>query len=108
MSLGKYCRTRPFMFSLEPRCHGLCGSQKYTAIPVALASSLCLVISRPWSYVTLWRNTSHLGNVSTPLTADGARLAVEHGSNVAQTVVLLEQAGHGHAFFGLELLVVPG
>ncbi len=25
---GKYCRSRPFVFSLEPRCHGLCGSQK--------------------------------------------------------------------------------
>src|ERR1700720_3524690 len=25
---GKYCRSRPLVFSLEPRCHGLCGSQK--------------------------------------------------------------------------------
>jgi hypothetical protein len=25
---GKYCRTRPFVFSLVGRCHGLCGSQK--------------------------------------------------------------------------------
>ena len=25
---GKYCRSRPFVFSFEPRCHGLCGSQK--------------------------------------------------------------------------------
>ena len=26
--LGKYWRRRPLVFSLVPRCHGLCGSQK--------------------------------------------------------------------------------
>ena len=26
--LGKYCRSRPLVFSLDPRCHGLRGSQK--------------------------------------------------------------------------------
>lgn len=26
--LGKYCRSRPFVFSFEPRCQGLAGSQK--------------------------------------------------------------------------------
>ena len=26
--LGKYCRSSPLVFSLVPRCHGLCGSQK--------------------------------------------------------------------------------
>src|SRR3954470_5723380 len=25
---GKYCRSNPFVFSLVPRCQGLCGSQK--------------------------------------------------------------------------------
>ncbi len=25
---GKYCRSSPLVFSLVPRCHGLCGSQK--------------------------------------------------------------------------------
>jgi len=25
---GKYCRRRPLVISLEPRCHGRCGSQK--------------------------------------------------------------------------------
>jgi transposase len=25
---GRYWRSRPLVFSLEPRCHGLCGSQK--------------------------------------------------------------------------------
>jgi hypothetical protein len=32
---GKYCRSRPLVFSFDPRCHGLCGSQKYTSILVA-------------------------------------------------------------------------
>src|ERR1700688_4258861 len=27
--LGKYCLSRPLVFSFDPRCHGLCGSQKY-------------------------------------------------------------------------------
>src|SRR5665811_1961662 len=26
--LGKYWRNNPFVFSLDPRCHGECGSQK--------------------------------------------------------------------------------
>src|SRR5277367_6575034 len=26
--LGKYCRNNPLVFSFEPRCQGLCGSQK--------------------------------------------------------------------------------
>ena len=25
---GKYCLSRPLVFSFEPRYHGLCGSQK--------------------------------------------------------------------------------
>src|ERR1019366_3068952 len=33
--LGKYCLSRPLVFSLDPRCHGLCGSQKYTSMLVA-------------------------------------------------------------------------
>ena len=45
----------PFMFSLEPRCEGLSGSQKYTAMHVRLLSSLCIAISRPWSNVMLKR-----------------------------------------------------
>jgi hypothetical protein len=32
---GKYCLSRPLVFSLDPRCYGLCGSQKYTAMSVA-------------------------------------------------------------------------
>src|ERR1700692_2058499 len=32
---GKYCLSRPLVFSFDPRCHGLCGSQKYTSILVA-------------------------------------------------------------------------
>ena len=38
---GRCCRTRPFMFSLERRCHGECVTQKYTPSFNALASSLC-------------------------------------------------------------------
>src|SRR5258707_4361545 len=32
---GKYCLSRPLVLSFEPRCHGLCGSQKYTSMLVA-------------------------------------------------------------------------
>ena len=48
-----------------------------------------------------------LGGVAMALSADGTGGSVEEGGNVAQAVVLLEQAGHGHAVFGLELLVSP-
>lgn len=33
--LGKYCRNKRLVFSFDPRCQGLCGSQKYTATSVA-------------------------------------------------------------------------
>jgi len=36
--LGKYCRSKRLVFSLEPRCQGLCGSQKYTAMSVCVTS----------------------------------------------------------------------
>ena len=36
--LGKYCRSSPLVFSLVPRCQGLCGSQKYTCRPVSILS----------------------------------------------------------------------
>jgi len=32
---GKYCLSRPLVFSLDPRCQGLLESQKYTLISVA-------------------------------------------------------------------------
>lgn len=32
---GKYCLSRPLVFWFDPRCYGLCGSQKYTSILVA-------------------------------------------------------------------------
>ena len=31
---GKYCLSNRLVFSLVPRCHGLCGSAKYTSSPV--------------------------------------------------------------------------
>jgi hypothetical protein len=40
------------VFSLVPRCQGLCGSQKYTFTLVATVNSLCLAISKPRSQVT--------------------------------------------------------
>ena len=30
MPFGMYYLSNPFVFSLLPRCHGFCGSQKYT------------------------------------------------------------------------------
>ena len=46
---GKYWRSRPLVFSLEPRCHGLCGSQKNTGQPVATLNWACWAISEPLS-----------------------------------------------------------
>ena len=36
-----------FYISFVPRCHGLCGSQKYTCSPVSIRSRGCSVISAP-------------------------------------------------------------
>ena len=49
--LGKYCRSSPLVFSLVPRCQGLCGSQKKTCTLVATVKVLCLAISSPRSQV---------------------------------------------------------
>src|SRR5205085_8071289 len=49
--LGRYWRNSPLVFSLLPRCHGLFGSQKYTATPVATLKRACSAISLPWSQV---------------------------------------------------------
>lgn len=38
--LGKYCRSRPLVFSLVPLCHGEPGSQKYTGQSVAMEKDL--------------------------------------------------------------------
>ena len=54
------------------------------------------------------RNTNRFGDVAMALAADGAGRAVEHSGDIAHAVVLLQQAGHGHAVFGLELLIAPG
>src|SRR6516165_3999085 len=35
----EYCLSRPLVFSFDPRCHGPCGSQKYTSILVAKRKS---------------------------------------------------------------------
>src|SRR5438105_15856914 len=46
---GKYCLSRPLVFSLELRCHGRCGSQKYTSMLVAN-------VNRRWSASSLPRS----------------------------------------------------
>jgi len=45
--LGKYWRSSPLVFSLLPRCHGLCGSQKYTCTPLSTVNRTCSAISLP-------------------------------------------------------------
>ena len=40
------------MFSFEPRCQGLAGSQKYTGMSVAVVNDLWVDISDPWSQVS--------------------------------------------------------
>src|SRR4029077_14554663 len=55
---GRYCRSRPFVFSFEPRCQGLCGSQKETCIADAILKGLCWAISSPRSQVSERRNSA--------------------------------------------------
>jgi Transposase DDE domain group 1 len=43
---------RSAVFSFEPRCHGLCGSQKYTRTSVATVKVLCATSSVPRSQVS--------------------------------------------------------
>ena len=53
--MGRYCRSRPLLFSHVPRCQGQCGSQRYTATPVRAVSSLRRDSSLPCSWVRLCR-----------------------------------------------------
>ena len=52
MPLGKYWRSRPFVFSLVPRCHGAWGSAKKTGIPVSTVNFAWADISLPRSHVS--------------------------------------------------------
>src|SRR6476646_2135712 len=52
VAFGKYCRSNPLVFSFVPRCHGLCGSQKYTCTPDAIVNGTCAAISFPRSHVS--------------------------------------------------------
>src|SRR5664279_5527120 len=61
--LGKYWRSSPLVFSLLPRCHGECGSQKKMDISEANVISLCLASSEPWSQVSDLRRCA--GSVAT-------------------------------------------
>src|SRR5258705_13859164 len=65
--LGKYWRSKPLVFSLEPRCHGLCGSQKYTATSVASVNRLCCAISLPRSHVSDLMSSSGTRLAQTPI-----------------------------------------
>jgi hypothetical protein len=56
--LGKYWRSRPFVFSLVPRCQGLCGSAKNTGSPVSTLNWACADISLPRSQVNDRRSCS--------------------------------------------------
>jgi hypothetical protein len=49
---GKYWRSSPLVFSLEPRCQGLLGSQKYTCTPLSTVNWAWRAISTPWSHVS--------------------------------------------------------
>src|SRR5215207_2750427 len=67
---GKYCRRRPLVFSLDPRCQGACGSQKNTSTPAARCTCFQSRISGPWSQVSERRNAS--GSVCTLRASAGA------------------------------------
>src|SRR4051794_22432993 len=44
---GKYCLSRPLVFSLEPRCQGAWGSQKNTSMPALMRTCFQSRISGP-------------------------------------------------------------
>jgi hypothetical protein len=54
------------VFSLELRCQGLCGSQKYTAMSVAMVMRLWSVNSLPRSHVSDLYKFRYLGNALGP------------------------------------------
>jgi Helix-turn-helix domain len=58
---GMYWRSIPFTFSLEPPCHGLCGSEKYTCTPVSIENCTCSATSFPRSQVTARRSYARGG-----------------------------------------------
>src|SRR5215813_9707562 len=72
--LGKYCRSKPLVFSLLPRCQGLRGSQKYTCTLVATVKFLWSAISLPRSQVKERR--SSCGSLRTCLPSAATTLAV--------------------------------
>lgn len=58
MPFGKYWRSNPFVFSLEPRCQGLRGSAKNTGRPVSTVNWACADSSLPRSHVNERRRCS--------------------------------------------------
>lgn len=75
---GKYWRSKPLVFSFEPRCQGLCGSQKYTAISVA-------TVNRAWCAIPCPRS-----HVSVAIRPPGSRCTSRSNADVTTAVSLLE------------------
>ena len=55
---GSLLRICALFRSLPGCCHGECGSQKYTGMPVSASTRSQWAISRPRSQVRLWRMVS--------------------------------------------------
>src|SRR5690606_41093670 len=53
---GKYCRSRPLVFSFVGRCQGECGSAKNTFVPVSRVNCACPESSFPRSQVSVLRS----------------------------------------------------
>jgi hypothetical protein len=47
--VGRYWRSSPLVFWLEPRCQGARGSQEQAGMPAAMVKPAWQAISMPWS-----------------------------------------------------------
>src|SRR5215472_19192292 len=102
---GKYCRRSRLVFSLVPRCQGLCGSQKYTCTSVATVNSLCLAISSPRSHVSERRRV--VGSLQTCLL--NAATTTRDGSYAATCQQQLANGGMWPAISAPNLMLgLPG
>ena len=82
--LGKYWRSRPLVFSLEPRCHGACGSQKKTSMPASTCD--LLPVAHLGALVPGQRAAQRLGQ--------GLHLASERGRDVLGLVAVGQRDEH--------------
>ena len=93
--LGRNWRTRPFQFSLVPRCQGEWGSQKYTETPVATLKLVWAAISLPWSQVSdraIWAGRRTM--VSARRAATWAAVLLVELDQHAEAGGALHHAGH--------------